>query len=46
MVANTGPVLVDFGIAMGEGESHVTRTGLVMGTPASSRRRSSTARIG
>lgn len=33
MVANTGPVLVDFGIAMGEGESHVTRTGLVMGTP-------------
>ena len=33
MVSNTGPVLVDFGIAMGEGESHVTRTGLVMGTP-------------
>lgn len=33
MVAATGPVLVDFGIAMGEGESHVTRTGLVMGTP-------------
>ncbi|OKY87534.1 MAG: serine/threonine protein kinase [Bifidobacterium sp. 56_9_plus] len=31
--ADTGPVLVDFGIAMGEGESHVTRTGLVMGTP-------------
>ena len=26
-------MLVDFGIAMGEGESHVTRTGLVMGTP-------------
>ena len=24
---------MDFGIAMGEGESHVTRTGLVMGTP-------------
>ena len=43
MVSNTGPMLVDFGIAMGEGESHVTRTGLVMGTPASSRRRSSTA---
>lgn len=33
MVAASGPVLVDFGIAMGEGESHVTRTGLVMGTP-------------
>ena len=33
MVSVTGPVLVDFGIAMGEGESHVTRTGLVMGTP-------------
>lgn len=33
MVSNTGPVLVDFGIAMSEGESHVTRTGLVMGTP-------------
>lgn len=33
MISTTGPVLVDFGIAMGEGESHVTRTGLVMGTP-------------
>lgn len=33
MISMTGPVLVDFGIAMGEGESHVTRTGLVMGTP-------------
>lgn len=33
MVSATGPILVDFGIAMGEGESHVTRTGLVMGTP-------------
>ena len=33
MIAAAGPVLVDFGIAMGEGESHVTRTGLVMGTP-------------
>ena len=33
MVSSTGPVLVDFGIAMGMGESHVTRTGLVMGTP-------------
>lgn len=33
MVSAAGPVLVDFGIAMGEGESHVTRTGLVMGTP-------------
>ena len=35
MVSAAGPVLVDFGIAMGEGESHVTRTGLVMGTPGS-----------
>ena len=33
MVSATGPVLVDFGIAMEPGESHVTRTGLVMGTP-------------
>lgn len=33
MVSAAGLVLVDFGIAMGEGESHVTRTGLVMGTP-------------
>ncbi len=33
MVSATGPVLVDFGIAMGAGDSHVTRTGLVMGTP-------------
>lgn len=33
MISARGPVLVDFGIAMGEGESHVTRTGLVMGTP-------------
>lgn len=33
MVAASGPILVDFGIAMGAGESHVTRTGLVMGTP-------------
>lgn len=33
MIASRGPVLVDFGIAMGAGESHVTRTGLVMGTP-------------
>lgn len=33
MVSAAGPILVDFGIAMGEGESHVTRTGLVMGTP-------------
>ena len=33
MISATGPVLVDFGIAMGENESHVTRTGLVMGTP-------------
>lgn len=33
MIAASGPKLVDFGIAMGEGENHVTRTGLVMGTP-------------
>ena len=33
MISTRGPVLVDFGISMGEGESHVTRTGLVMGTP-------------
>ncbi|MBS6345819.1 MAG: serine/threonine protein kinase [Alloscardovia omnicolens] len=33
MISPSGPVLVDFGIAMGENESHVTRTGLVMGTP-------------
>ena len=33
MVSVSGPVLVDFGIAMTGGESHVTRTGLVMGTP-------------
>lgn len=33
MISTTGPVLVDFGISMGQGESHVTRTGLVMGTP-------------
>lgn len=33
MVSASGPVLVDFGIAMSGGESHVTRTGLVMGTP-------------
>lgn len=33
MISVSGPVLVDFGIAMGQGQSHVTRTGLVMGTP-------------
>lgn len=33
MISASGPVLVDFGIAMEMGESHVTRTGLVMGTP-------------
>jgi serine/threonine protein kinase len=33
MVSASGPVLVDFGIAMTAGESHMTRTGLVMGTP-------------
>ncbi|WP_331270753.1 serine/threonine-protein kinase [Bifidobacterium choloepi] len=33
MVSLSGPILVDFGIAMGAGESHVTTTGLVMGTP-------------
>ena len=30
MVSAAGPVLVDFGIAMGRGRNHVTRTGLVM----------------
>lgn len=33
MISVTGPVLVDFGIAMAPGENHVTSTGLVMGTP-------------
>ena len=33
MISARGPVLVDFGIAMSENQSHVTRTGLVMGTP-------------
>lgn len=33
MISVSGPILVDFGIAMGQGESHVTSTGLVMGTP-------------
>lgn len=33
MISTSGPILVDFGIAMGQGESHVTSTGLVMGTP-------------
>ena len=33
IISTTGPILVDFGISMGQGESHVTRTGLVMGTP-------------
>lgn len=33
MISASGPILVDFGIAMEPGESHVTRTGLVMGTP-------------
>lgn len=33
MISPTGPVLVDFGIAMEEGQTHVTSTGLVMGTP-------------
>ena len=33
MISASGPILVDFGIAMEEGESHMTQTGLVMGTP-------------
>ncbi|WP_300765787.1 serine/threonine-protein kinase [uncultured Bifidobacterium sp.] len=33
MISTKGPVLVDFGIAMSENQAHVTRTGLVMGTP-------------
>ena len=33
IIAEKGPVLVDFGIAMNPEETHLTRTGLVMGTP-------------
>ena len=33
IIADWGPVLVDFGIAMNPEETHLTRTGLVMGTP-------------
>jgi serine/threonine protein kinase len=33
MISAAGPILVDFGIAMEQGESHMTQTGLVMGTP-------------
>lgn len=33
MISASGPILVDFGIAMEQGESHMTQTGLVMGTP-------------
>lgn len=33
IIAERGPVLVDFGIAMNPEETHLTRTGLVMGTP-------------
>lgn len=33
IIAERGPVLVDFGIAMNPEETHLTRTGLIMGTP-------------
>ena len=33
MISASGPILVDFGIAMEQGETHMTQTGLVMGTP-------------
>ncbi|MBR4399571.1 MAG: serine/threonine protein kinase [Aeriscardovia sp.] len=33
IIAEKGPVLVDFGIAMNPEETHLTRTGLIMGTP-------------
>lgn len=33
IIAQKGPVLVDFGIAMNPEETHLTRTGLIMGTP-------------
>ncbi len=34
LVSSRGPVLIDFGIAQAVGDARVTRTGLVMGTPA------------
>lgn len=34
LLSAQGPVLIDFGIAQSVGDARVTRTGLVMGTPA------------
>ncbi|GAA2517020.1 serine/threonine-protein kinase [Rarobacter incanus] len=34
LISAHGPVLIDFGIAQAVGDARVTRTGLVMGTPA------------
>lgn len=33
LIARTGPVLIDFGLAQGPGDPRATRTGFVMGTP-------------
>ncbi|WP_129785974.1 protein kinase domain-containing protein [Promicromonospora panici] len=33
LIARTGPVLIDFGLAQGPGDVRATRTGFVMGTP-------------
>ncbi len=33
ILTDNGPVLIDFGIAHGEGDRHLTQTGLVTGTP-------------
>jgi hypothetical protein len=33
LIARTGPVLIDFGLAQGPGDKRATRTGFVMGTP-------------
>lgn len=33
LIARTGPVLIDFGLAQGPGDARATRTGFVMGTP-------------
>lgn len=34
LISATGPVLIDFGIAQALGDARVTRSGLIMGTPA------------
>jgi hypothetical protein len=33
LIARSGPVLIDFGLAQGPGDARATRTGFVMGTP-------------